>query len=231
MSNSTTSNISVLYEDNHLFAVIKPPNMPVQADNSGDLDLLSLLKRDIKVRYRKPGNVYLALLHRLDRPVGGVMLFAKTSKAATRLSKQFRDGIIDKRYAAVVHGKVPDASLHLTDFLLKNRDTNTVSVVSSSVKGAKQAQLIAQKVEEKQQFSLVSVTLLSGRSHQIRVQLAHAGFPIVGDHRYGLLNETGMIALWSCSLSCIHPISGDRLRFSAHPEQHFPWNLFNTVCI
>ena len=155
--------IALLYEDTHLLVVEKPVNMPTQGDASGDPDLLSLLKEDLKVRYQKPGQVYLGLVHRLDRPVGGVMVFAKTSKAASRLGEQIRTGGFKKTYLAVVHGQ-PEKSGRLEHFLLKDRATNIVQVVSSAATGGKKAILEYEVLTEKEGLSLVRINLLTGRS-------------------------------------------------------------------
>lgn len=220
-------NITILYEDNHLLVVEKPVNLPTQEDVTGDPDLLSLLKNDIKVRYQKPGNVFLGLVHRLDRPVGGVMVFAKTSKAASRLSQQIRDHVFRKTYLAVVHGTPKDKQARLEHYLKKNRATNIVQVVSPAASGGKHAVLEYKICSNAEKFSLVHVNLLTGRSHQIRVQFAAIGHPLFGDQKYGVdMNSPGQqIALWSHEIIFQHPTTKEEMVFTSHPPDEYPWNL------
>jgi 23S rRNA pseudouridine1911/1915/1917 synthase len=220
-------NITILYEDNHLLVVEKPVNIPSQEDISGDPDLLSLLKKDIKIRYQKPGNVYLGLVHRLDRPVGGVMVFAKTSKAASRLSEQIRTQAFGKYYLAVVHGRPKDKQGRLEHYLKKNKAANTVQVVSPAVPGGKHAILEYQVRSSTDKFSLVHVNLMTGRSHQIRVQFAAIGHPLFGDQKYGAhLNSPGQqIALWSHQINFRHPTTKEEMIFTSPPPDEYPWNL------
>lgn len=219
--------IPILYEDNHLLIVEKPVNIPVQADESKDLDLLNLLKQDIKVRYQKPGNVYLGLVHRLDRPVGGAIVFAKTSKAASRLSNELRKQAVEREYITVVRGKIKKSSGKLEDFLLKDRQKNIVQVTRSSVKEAKKAVLHYTVEASGNGLSRVRVKLQTGRPHQIRVQLAHAGFPIYGDQKYGQqVNRPGeQIALWAERLSVQHPTKDEMITVHSVPPKEYPWNL------
>lgn len=221
------SRFKILYEDNHLLVVEKPVNIPSQGDSSGDPDLLSLLKSDIKERYQKPGNVYLGLVHRLDRPVGGVMVFAKTSKAASRLSEQIRSQAFGKYYLALVHGRPKDKQGRLEHYLKKDRTSNMVQVVSSSDPGGKHAILDYQVLKSTEKFSLVHVNLLTGRSHQIRVQFAAIGHPLFGDQKYGAhLNVPGQqIALWSHQITFRHPTTKEEMTFTSHPPAEHPWNL------
>lgn len=222
--------IKILYEDNHLLSVVKPANIPVQQDKSGDVDLLNLLKADIKARYNKPGNVFLGLVHRLDRPVGGVMVFARTSKAASRLSAQIREHKMGKTYLCVVKGCPDELAGQLTDFLLKDTKTNTVKVVPPGTCGAKQAVLEYEVLEYINGLSLVKVNLLTGRSHQIRVQMANNGTPLFGDSKYGHITEgRENLALWSYELSVEHPTKKERMSFSSPPPDIYPWNLFSMV--
>lgn len=224
--------IPLIYEDNHLLVVEKPVNLPTQKDISGDPDLLSLLKEDLKVRYEKPGRVYLGLVHRLDRPVGGVMVFAKTSKAAARLAEQIRTGQFQKTYLAVVHGRLAKEG-HLEHFLAKDRATNTVKVVSPADPGGKKAILDYAVLAEKEGFSLIRINLLTGRSHQIRVQFATIGHPLYGDQKYGAaLNTPGQqIALWSHRIILRHPTKKEEMSFTSSPPDRAPWNLFHIKLI
>lgn len=222
------NNIEVLYEDNHLLVVSKPVNMLVQADSTGDPDLLSVLKEDIKKRFYKPGNVYLGLVHRLDRPVGGVMVFARTSKAASRLSSQIRERQLKKTYLAVIHGILKYQQGKLENYLIKDPETN-ISISSDSAEHGKKAELGYSVLETAEKSSLVEINLITGRSHQIRVQFAAAGNPLYGDVKYGAgLNKPGhQLALWSFRLGFLHPVRNEEMRFECRPPDLYPWNLFN----
>lgn len=216
--------INVLYEDNHLLVVEKPINMPVCEDESRDKDLLSLLKEYVKVKYNKPGEVYLGLVHRLDRPVGGVMVFARTSKAASRLSKQVMDRELDKIYLAVVCGKVNDNG-EFFDYLVKDTKKN-MSFVTDKIHG-KEARLRYKRLAYRDGFSLVEVYLETGRSHQIRVQFSSRGFPLVGDAKYNREHEGKTnIALFAKRLSFKHPVSKEVLSFELKMPDRYPFNLF-----
>ena len=218
-------NIRVLYEDNHLLVVTKPMNVPVQADASGDEDLLTACKGYIKEKYQKPGEVYLGLVHRLDRPVGGVMVFARTSKAASRLTEQFSAHRAKKRYVAIAEGSAPGTG-RLTDWLLKNESTNTTSVVQEGTPGAKQARLTYRTLARADGLSLLDVDLKTGRPHQIRVQLSHAGWPIRGDQRYNPDAKVGdQIRLWAYALTIEHPTLKEEMTFYALP----PFSEFPTA--
>lgn len=220
--------IPIIYEDNHLLVVEKPVNIPVQEDRSQDKDLLSLLKQDIKIRYQKPGNVYLGLVHRLDRPVGGVMVFAKTSKAASRLSDMVRRRVFEKNYLAIVRGRPAKAEGRLTDYLVKNRQKNIVYVTQSNHKEAKKAVLDYRVIGTKDDLSLVQIQLHTGRSHQIRVQFANIGCPLYGDQKYGQhVNQPGeQIALWSSEIKFQHPTKKDTRQFTSTPPNVYPWHLW-----
>ena len=215
--------INVIYEDNHIIVVEKPVNIPVQADDSKDLDFLSMIKKYIKDKYNKPGNVYVGLVHRLDRPVGGIMVFAKTSKAASRLSEQVRLNKIKKVYHAVIEGK-PLKEGHLEDYLLKDSKTNTTKVNKSGKLSILDYQLIS-TVEN---LSLVKVFLKTGRSHQIRVQFSSRGYPLYGDQRYNKNAKVGQqIALYATSLSFEHPTTKENLTFELDLPNKYPWNIHN----
>lgn len=214
--------IKILYEDNHLLVVEKPINVLVQADNTNDVDLLTLLKKYIKEKYQKPGNVYLGLVHRLDRVVGGVMVFAKTSKAASRLSLQIREKEFEKTYYAILCGKLKKSG-RLENYLLKNEKTNT-SIVSAK---GKLSILNYEIVDYKENFTLVKIHLETGRHHQIRVQFSHLGFPLFGDARYNKNYQKGeQIALFARSLSFKHPTSNEKLTFCLDLPKRFPFSLF-----
>ncbi len=201
--------INVLYEDNHILVVEKPINIPVQEDNSGDTDFLTQLKAYLKEKYNKPGNVYLGLVHRLDRPVGGVMVFAKTSKAASRLSEQIRSNKMNKIYHAVVYGKVETKGT-MEDYLLKNSKLNKSFVDSKG----KHSILNYELVSFKENYSLVKVHLVTGRSHQIRVQFSSRNHPLYGDQKYNVNAKANkQICLFASSLSFVHPTTKKILTF------------------
>lgn len=221
--------MEILYEDNHIIVVIKPQNIPSMPDESGDKDMLSMVKEYIKEKYNKPGNVFVGLVHRLDRPTGGIMVFAKTSKAASRLAEQMKSGDFKKTYYAVCKGAFKEKSGTLINYLKKNEKTNTVSVVPMTTSGAKKAELVYKVLEEQKGYSLVEVKLLSGRGHQIRVQLSHIKNPIVGDQKYGGENMAKVaLNLFAGELVILHPTKGDIMRFRAYPPvDKSAWNLFN----
>jgi len=223
--------IKIIFEDNHLLVVEKPVNMPTQSDQSGDIDLLTHLKNDLKVRYQKPGNVYLVLVHRLDRPVGGLMVFAKTSKAASRLSTQIREGKFGKCYLAIVRGILKIKNDRLHNYLVKDNRQNIVSVVSSPTPESKEAFLDYWVIGEQEQLSLLKIALGTGRSHQIRVQLAAIGHPLYGDQKYGRnINQIGeQLALYSFRLRFQHPVSKEYLEFKLDPPSTYPWAIFTGI--
>lgn len=216
---------NILYEDNHLLVVEKPVNMLVQADDTNDLDLLTSLKKYVKEKYNKPGEVYLGLVHRLDRPVGGVMVFARTSKAASRLSNIIRTHEFEKTYLAVVCGKTPKEGV-FEDFLLKLEKEN-ITIVD---KTGKYSRLGFKLLAYKDGLSLVKIKLDTGRSHQIRVQFSSRGFPLWGDQKYNKDAKAGdQIALWSYEIKFKHPTREEIMNFKCNPPCKFPWNLFGDV--
>lgn len=215
----------VIYEDNHLLVVEKPQNVLVQADNTNDLDLLTSLKKYIKEKYNKPGEVYLGLVHRLDRPVGGVMVFARTSKAASRLSNMIRMHEFEKNYLAIVEGKVPDEGV-FEDYLLKLENENKTIVD----KNGKYSKLSYKLLSYKDGLSLVKIKLDTGRSHQIRVQFSSRGYALWGDQKYNFKVKVGeQIALWSYELKFKHPVREELMDFKCNPPLKYPWTLFGDV--
>lgn len=220
--------VAVLHEDNSILVVVKPQNIPSQADASGDLDLLTLLKDYIKNKYDKPGNVYLGLVHRLDRPTGGVMVFAKNSKAAERLSKQIVDGEMTKTYLTTVVGTPKQRKDTLVNYLKKNSLTNTVYVATFGDHDAKRAELSYEVLDSDERLSLVKVQLGTGRSHQIRVQMSAINCPVYGDARYGGNIVRGQnLALWAYKLELTHPVTKERMVFVAYPPDREPWKRFD----
>lgn len=207
----------ILYEDNHLLVAVKPPRMLTQSDQTGDNDLLSVLKAYVKEKYDKPGDAYLGMVHRMDRPVGGILAFARTSKAASRLSEQIRQGQMQREYVLVCAGTAPK-TFQLEDYLKKDERSNTVKVLPSYLKlQGKQAKLYGLTHAHSEEKSLVTVRLETGRAHQIRAQMAHFGHPLLGDARYNAQGPRGLIALFGMRLSFLHPITGQALVFVVDP--------------
>lgn len=215
--------LNVLYEDNHVIVVVKESNVLSQSDITGDVDMLTIIKSYLKEKYNKPGNVYLGLVHRLDRVVGGVMVFAKTSKAASRLSEAIRKNEFHKEYLAVVHGKVNDTDTFI-DYLEKKDNFSTV--VSDKDHG-KLSELSYELIDydKEKDISLVKVNLKTGRHHQIRVQFSSRNYPLVGDNRYGIDKEKE-IGLFAYKLTFPHPITKEMISFTYLPSDK-PFNLFN----
>lgn len=220
--------IPVLYCDNHVLAVVKPCNMPVQADSSGDKDLLTALKEYIGQRYQKPGAVYLGLVHRLDRPVGGVMVFARTSKAAQRLSDAFAGHTTDKRYLAVLQGEMAGERL-LRNWLIKDSATGNVRAVPEGTGGAKLALLDTRPIASREGTTLTEVMLHTGRAHQIRVQHKAAGYPLWGDSRYGGGKPGQQIALWAYRLTVQHPTQKTEMTFRMLPPASGAWGIYSDL--
>lgn len=223
--------LNVLFEDNHIIVVEKIVNIPSQADKTGDVDMLTIIKDYIKEKYNKPGNVYLGLVHRLDRPVGGVMVFAKTSKAAARLSEQVRVKEFEKKYLVVVNGKLPLENGTFEDYLLKNEKKNMSRVVPENTKNSKYANLDYEvlKYNEEINLSVVKVHLHTGRHHQIRVQFSSRDHSIYGDQKYGGRGHGKQIALWAYSLSFYHPITREKLEFKVLPEIIGSWKILEDI--
>jgi 23S rRNA pseudouridine1911/1915/1917 synthase len=215
MEGGKTMSLNVLYEDNHIIVVVKEPNIPVQEDASKDMDLLTMVKTYIKEKYNKPGNVYIGLVHRLDRPVGGVMVFAKTSKAASRLCNQIRTNNINKHYIALVHGHAKEYE-RLVNYLLKDEKSNT-SKISDKAHG-KEAILEYNLIKYVNDKSLIDINLHTGRHHQIRVQLANINHPIYGDQRYGIDKVGIQIHLWAYKLEFKHPVKDEIMNFEYKPD-------------
>lgn len=219
--------IRVIYEDNHLLVVVKPPNMPTQGDDSHDPDLFSEMKQYIADKYQKPGEAYLGLVHRLDRPVGGLLVLARTGKAAERLSKQVQSKQMNREYLTVVRGSTASQG-ELCDWLLKDPKTNMVRVVPPNTPGAKEAILTYRRLASKKECSLLRIHLHTGRSHQIRVQLSNDGLPIWGDARYGNGRPGEQIALWGTYLTLEHPTLKKEMHFYAPPPDELPWRGFRS---
>lgn len=223
---NTTPDIPIVFEDNHLLIIDKPHELLSQEDHTGDPDVVNLCKEYLKREYNKSGSAYLGLVHRLDRPVGGLMLLAKTSKAAGRLSDQLRDRTVQKTYHAVVQGK-PPANKFLTHHLIKNRNRNRVTTTSSNNSEGKKAILSFQRLDQQGDLALLAVHLQTGRPHQIRVQLAEEGYPIWGDYKYGLQQPDGRtMALRAVELIFEHPIKKEEISFELPVPNGEPWNHF-----
>lgn len=223
----------VLHEDNHVIVVLKPQNVPCCEDETKDMDLLTVVKEHIKIKENKPGNVYAGLVHRLDRVTGGVMVFAKSSKAASRLSEQMREGDFEKKYSAVVVGTPHEDRAVLRHYVKKNPVNNMVYVCGQTVEGAKFCELEYFVLQKEKGLSLCKVILHTGRTHQIRVQMAAIGCPVYGDMRYGGDKaKKGRLALWATTLAFTHPVSKQRLCFKVEPpKDELPWKYFDTSVV
>lgn len=213
--------VKIIYEDNHLLVVEKPVNIPMQLDSSNDEDLLNVCKQYLKEKYNKPGEVYLGLVHRLDRPVGGVCVFARTSKAASRLSKQIQNHEFKKQYLAVVEDNNLKDKGTFEDNLLKDHKANMVKV---DPKG-KPSSLDYEVLKRKDNLALVKINLHTGRSHQIRVQFSSRNHPLWGDQRYNKKAVVGQqIALWSYSIELMHPTRNEKMIFTSEIDR-YPFNI------
>lgn len=219
---------TVVYEDNHLLCVSKRPGEIVQGDKTGDEPMSEALKAWLKEKYNKPGNVYLGVIHRLDRPVGGLVLFAKTSKALSRMNELFRTGDVSKRYWAVVTARPPKHSDTLEEYLVRNESQNKSYVArqSAATPGAKLARLSYRLLASGEHYHLLEIELHTGRHHQIRCQLAALGCPIKGDLKYGAprSNPGGSISLLSRQISFTHPVSKEALTLTAPVPDERLWH-------
>lgn len=217
--------MKVLYEDNHIIVVEKMPNVPSQADKTGDEDMLTIIKSYLKEKYNKPGNVYLGLVHRLDRPVGGVMVFAKTSKAASRLSEEIRNKTFKKTYLAIVNGKMESESGEYVDYLWKDEKQNTSYVVKEGKKNSKLAKLNYEVIayNERENVSLVKINLQTGRHHQIRVQFSSRMHALYGDSKYHGRGAGSGICLWAYKIKFVHPVKKEEMEFEDFPPKEGMW--------
>ncbi len=219
----------VLYEDNHMIVVVKPHNVPTQADESGDKDMLSMVKEYVKEKYNKEGEAFIGLVHRLDRPTGGIMVFARNSKSAGRLCKQLADKEMNKVYYAVTSALPKQKSGTLVNNLKKDEKNNIVRIVPISEKGAKQAELSYKVLATEGENALLEVRPLTGRGHQIRVQLAGINCPLYGDNKYGKdkTRSTATLGLWAGRLELNHPTTKQKMTFAFAPDsEREPWKKF-----
>ena len=218
--------LNILYEDNHLLVVVKPENLLTQGDATGDPDLLSQVRRYVEEKYQKPGKADIGLVHRMDRPVGGLLVFARTSKAAERLSKQVREHELCREYVCVCEGKT-EPRFRLVNYLKKDESKNIVTVVPDHLfREGKLAILNGMTVAVKNGRSLCAIRLETGRAHQIRAQMSHAGHPLVGDHRYGNGQGSEQIALYGMRLSFEHPTTHQKMTFLAPVPEGAQWEGF-----
>lgn len=223
--------LEIVYEDNHIIVVCKPQNVPSCPDETGDVDLLTCVKQYLIEKYDKKGDAYVGLVHRLDRPTGGVMVFAKTSKAASRLCESIKLGELEKKYYAIVVGEPREKSIiNLTHYLAKNPTKNIVNVVPMSTEGAKKASLDYVVLDSKNNTSLLAIKLHTGRAHQIRVQMQTVGNPLFGDQKYGQ-NKSPIgynLALWAVELKFTHPVTKEMMVFRVYPPTDLiPWSFYD----
>ena len=219
---------TVLYEDNHLIAVKKLAGEIVQSDKTGDVTLAEKVKAYLKRKYKKPGDVFLGIIHRLDRPVGGVIIFARTSKSLSRMNALFREKEVSKEYWAIVEEKPPLEEGELINWLKKNQEKNRSRAYEIEVKESKKAILNYQLVGRSKNYFYLKINPLTGRHHQIRVQLSFMGCSIKGDVKYGAkrTNKDGGIHLFAKSISFVHPVKKELLTISANPTVDPLWNEF-----
>ena len=219
------NNLNILYEDNHIIVVEKIINVPVQEDSSKDKDMLTIIKEYLKEKYDKKGNVYLGLVHRLDRPVGGVMVFAKTSKASSRLSEELRNKKIKKTYLAIALGKTKEEE-KLIDYILKDNKTNNSYIDENG----KEAVLNYKTLyyDKKNNLSLIRINLETGRHHQIRLQMSNINHPLYGDQRYNKQDKK-QIALYAYKLEFIHPVTKENMTFKLLPKNIGVWKMLDEV--
>ncbi len=225
------SESDIIYEDNHIIVLTKKAKQLVQGDKTGDASLTDLLKLFLKEKYNKPGNVFVGLVHRLDRPVSGVMVFAKTGKALARLNQQFKDKHPDKTYYAIVKNKPKHQQGRLENHLQKNERENKSYVQAKPTERSKLAILDYELIQSIENYHLLKVKLLTGRHHQIRCQLAYMGCPIKGDLKYGYQrsNKDGSISLHAGELSIIHPVKKERMTFTSDFPDTDIWHLFKEI--
>lgn len=226
--NNFNKYFEVLYEDNHLIAVSKASGVLVQGDQTKDLPLSEYVKAYLKEKYQKPGNVFAGVIHRIDRPVSGIVLLAKTSKALERMNELFRNRSIEKTYWAVVKSKPPKDRDTLVHFLKKSNEKNVSKAYDNEISGALRSELSYQIIGQSEKFYLLEVKPISGRHHQIRAQLSKIGCPIKGDLKYGYdrSNEDGRIHLHARKIAFIHPIKKEQMEIVADLPQEKVWSLF-----
>lgn len=226
MSKSSVKNIEVLYEDNHLIAINKKAGDIIQGDKTGDTPLSEIVKEYLKVKYNKPGNVFVGVTHRIDRPTTGIILFAKTSKALERMNKMFKDKTIHKYYWALVEGKAPKKQ-HLVHFLKKNGKTNKSQAYEKEIQDSKKAILSFNTLFNLEKYTLLQVDLETGRHHQIRCQLSKIGFPIKGDVKYGAkrANTDLSINLHARHIKFVHPVKKVEISISAPLPEEKTWTI------
>lgn len=220
--------INILFEDNHIILINKESGELVQADSTGDVTLLERTKSYIKEKYNKPGDVFLGVVHRIDRPTSGIVIFAKTSKALSRLNEQFKKRSVKKKYWAIVNNPFNLKFGALTNWVAKNSNLNKSFVYKKNLQKTKKAVLRYKKIKRINKYTLIEIDLETGRHHQIRVQLSHINHPIVGDLKYGAKrsNPDGSISLHSRELNFVHPVRKEEIKITANPPNKHLWNAF-----